>query len=103
MTVVRGGAMGGDGREEREREGSERREGGIRLKENSQGGMKGGSRKEKKTGEERFKASCPTPPFFPFFVSSSDIFSVPVTHIKLFSKVFKSLCFSISCKKLQRS
>lgn len=39
-----------------------------------EGGMKGGSRKEKKTGEERFKASCPTPRFFPFFVSSSDIF-----------------------------
>lgn len=35
MAVVRGGAMGGDDREEREREGSERWEGGIRLKENT--------------------------------------------------------------------
>lgn len=57
--------------------------------------MKGGSRKEKNPGEERFKARCPTPSLFPFFVSSSDIFSVPLTQIK-FSKVFTSLCFSIS-------
>lgn len=73
----------------RVREGSERWEGGIRLKENTgREEWKEEAERRKRQVRKDLKQAVPLPPFFRSLSPHLIFFSVPVTQIKLFSKVY---------------